>query len=343
MADFTVYHQKSTLPCRLDWAGVSPALKLLMSETETIAPLRAPVLICGETGTGKELVAKGLHSASGRKGRFVSVNCACFTDTLLEDTLFGHEKGSFTDAHRIREGVIELAHNGTLFLDEIGEMPISHQAALLRVLDERKIRRVGGSKELAVRFRLVCATNRELESIVERGRFRADLYHRISTFQLITTPLRERIEDVVPIAEQLLLEMRPELGKRILDAQAKSRLMQYDWRGNVRELKNILYRVAALSLHTTLTARDFEIPKADKPPHTFKFGRVSNTELVRFVHRFNGNISKAAQTLGVARTTLRDRLNRFEKDILAKCTNPDEDTVASKKVLSSAFLKSFVL
>jgi DNA-binding NtrC family response regulator len=309
--------ERNTPPAELNWAGTSALIRLLMNEIRIVAPLGAPVLVTGETGTGKELVARGIHDLSNRcDGPFVSVNCGCLTDSLLEDTFFGHEKGSFTGARHTARGVFEQAHRGTLLLDEIGELSMLHQAALLRVLEDRTVRRIGGEQAVPVDFRLVAATNRNLEELIKKGHFRSDLYHRISTLTLETTPLRERSDDIVPIACHFLEEMTEELGRKELSTEASERLLTYSWPGNVRELRNVLYRAAALACHDTLRGFDLAIPVEVSKPSTFKLHNVPVNRLERFVDSFDGNISRAAKALGVARTTLRDRINRTDESLL---------------------------
>lgn len=296
-----------------DWVGDSPALHLLKDETERLAPLRAPVLICGESGTGKELVARALHSCGPRRNRpFVPVNCGGLTETLLEDTLFGHESGAFTGAAGKRQGVFEQADGGTVFLDEIGEMPLGQQAALLRVLDDYRVQRLGSERAREVGFRLVAATNRPLQTLVEKERFRLDLFHRISTLTLTTTPLRDRMEDVPPLARHFCRECSSEMGMKVLDGGAVDRLSGYHWPGNVRELRNVIYRSAALANRTTLLAKDMVMPAADQFRKTgLKLHKLEDHQLERFLDRHHGNVTAAARELGVPRTTLRDRLSRL--------------------------------
>jgi transcriptional regulator with PAS, ATPase and Fis domain len=273
----------------------------------------APVLIVGETGTGKELVAKGLHIRSNRPtGPFVAVNCGGLTASLLEDTLFGHERGAFTGAKSGRKGVFEQANRGTLFLDEIGELPLAQQAALLRILDDKKVRRIGGENAEEVDFRLVVATNRDLPKLVKKGHFRLDLYHRIATLQIQTAPLRKRPEDVGPLADYFLVQMVKEMGDRKLSKAAIEVLCDYSWPGNVRELRNTLYRAAAMSSQQTLDVPHFEFPShATKHQRcAFRLDQLSDVKIEEILFLHGGNVAAAARELGVPRTSLRDRFKR---------------------------------
>jgi DNA-binding NtrC family response regulator len=293
----------------LRWAGVSPAMQLLRIETERMAPLSAPVLITGESGTGKELVARGLHRKSGRRsGPFVAVNCGGLTESLLEDTLFGHEKGAFTGAGASRQGVFEQADTGTVFLDEIGELPVSQQASLLRVLEDRQVCRIGSGSPIPVDFRLIAATNRDLSMLVKRQLFRLDLYHRISTLTLTTTPLRHRPEDVAPLVRHFFEEMREEFGVRRITEEALIKLSGYSWPGNVRELRNVLYRALALTDKPTLTAQHLDVTSKSTTRPQVKLNRIPVRQLQRLLESHDNNVASAARTLGVPRTTLRDRL-----------------------------------
>lgn len=234
-----------------------PALRMKQL-VAAVAASDAPVLVQGETGTGKELVAEALHSASGRTGRLIAVNCAAIPAELLESELFGHEKGSFTGADRQRIGQIELAQGGTLFLDEIGDMPPALQAKLLRVLETRRIRRVGSGEELAVDFRLVTATHRDLGMLVDRGAFRADLFYRINVFPVLVPSLSERASDIPLILARMIddhLVQSPGAQAPHFDASALRALAAHDWPGNIRELRNVLTRAFVLFPARMITAR----------------------------------------------------------------------------------------
>jgi DNA-binding NtrC family response regulator len=226
------------------WA--SPAMKEVMAQVEQVAASETRVCIRGETGTGKELVARTLHEKSPRRaGPFISLNCAAVPSELMETELFGHEKGSFTGAASRHTGKFEQAHHGTLFLDEIGDMPMTMQAKLLRVLEEGEIERVGGDKPFTVDVRVVVATHRNLEEQVRQGTFREDLYHRVFVFPLALPPLRERREDIRVLAEHFIkqLDEQNHWKSRTLSSEAVAELERYPWPGNVRELRNVIERV----------------------------------------------------------------------------------------------------
>jgi two-component system response regulator PilR (NtrC family) len=228
-----------------------------------VAGTTSTVLIAGESGTGKELVAKAIHALSPRtEAPFVSVNCGALTETLLESELFGHMKGAFTDAHQTKKGLFEAAHRGTLFLDEVGETPPAMQVKLLRALQDKKIRRVGGTDEIEVDVRVVAATNRPLERLVEERRLREDLFYRLNVIPIRLPPLRERRDDIPLLADHFLERFRKEMGKGVakISEEAMSRLLRYHWPGNVRELENVIER--AVALETTPTVLPERLPEA---------------------------------------------------------------------------------
>jgi two-component system response regulator PilR (NtrC family) len=240
--------------------GVSAAMEKLKQTVRTVAGTQSTVLVHGESGTGKELVARAVHSCSPRATEpFVSVNCGAFPETLLESELFGYVKGAFTGANQNKSGLFESANQGTIFLDEISEMSVSMQVKLLRVLQERVLRPVGGTNEVAIDVRVIAATNRDLEKMVEEGTFREDLYYRLSVIPVHVPPLRDRREDIPLLANHFLKKYAPAAGKsifRISDASVKM-LIGYDWPGNVRQLENTIERAVALSLGSEL---DVELP-----------------------------------------------------------------------------------
>jgi DNA-binding NtrC family response regulator len=222
---------------------VDPVSRELLRHIERVAPSEAPVLIIGETGTGKELVARHVHQLSGRRGPFVAVNCGAISENLAESELFGHEAGAFTGAVGRREGWFEAANGGTLFLDEIGDLPLSLQVKLLRVLQEREVVRIGSRKPVPVDIRLVAATNIDLGEAVSAGRFRLDLYYRLNIAQAHLAPLRERRGDILPLAQHFLDHYRQRLNlpPQILGAAARRALESYSWPGNIRELENVIH------------------------------------------------------------------------------------------------------
>jgi DNA-binding NtrC family response regulator len=233
---------------------VDPVSQAVLRYLERVAPSEAPVLIVGETGTGKELVARHIHHLSGRKGPFVAVNCGAISEQLAESELFGHEAGAFTGATGRREGWFEVANGGTLFLDEIGDLPLSQQVKLLRVLQEREVVRVGSRKSIPVDIRLVAATNVDLSEAVSAGHFRLDLFYRLNIAQLRLPPLRERIGDILPLANHFLgvYTQRLNLPPPVLGVEARRALEHYGWPGNIRELENVIH-------FALLVASDHEI------------------------------------------------------------------------------------
>ena len=237
-------------------SGISaPAneLKRLMS---VVAPSGSSALILGPTGSGKELVSKGIHAASGRKGPLISVNCAAIPTELLESELFGHEKGAFTGADKSRAGRFEQSNGGTLFLDEIGDMPLSLQSKLLRALENKTIQRVGGDKEIKIDLRLICATHQNIEKYIDEGKFRADLYFRINVFPIVVPSLAERIVDIPVIVEFMLTELKKD-GENIpkLNQSAYQELGRYNWPGNIRELRNVIERATVLFPNQEITGQ----------------------------------------------------------------------------------------
>jgi transcriptional regulator with GAF, ATPase, and Fis domain len=279
----------------------------------------------GETGVGKEVVAEALHRRSARHGRpFVRLNCACLPEGLLESELFGHEKGAFTGADRRKVGYFEAAQGGTIFLDEIGEIPAPLQAKLLRVLEERKITRVGGTQEIEVDVRVVCATNRDLEAEVARRSFREDLFFRISGFTIIVPPLRDRRAEVLPLAEYFLGQMARELGQRAptVSPDARRALDAYAWPGNVRELRNALERALVLATSGVIDLEDLPErvrEEAAVAPSPSPAGALDVRQHIADVERASiqaaldacgGNQTQAARKLGLSRRAL---IYRMEK------------------------------
>ena len=299
--------------------GSSAAMKAICKTLDKIAPTDATVLITGENGTGKDVLAREIHAHSLRSGKpMVAVDAGAITETLFESELFGHVKGAFTDAHTDHVGKFEQADGGTLFLDEIGNIPLHLQAKLLRVIQSRSVVRVGGSQAIPVNIRLICATNMDLEQLVREGRFREDLYYRINTVHIALPPLRERREDIVPLAERFVGQFAEKYHRPLtgLDESAKMVLEGGRWSGNIRELQNCIEKAVILSEGTTLTAKDIQLeqPKAGSPAAgTLK--EVSDAEEERLVReaiaRTDGNISAAAKMLGVSRPTLYAKLKKY--------------------------------
>ena len=299
--------------------GFSKPMAAIQKTVDKIAPTDATVLITGENGTGKDVLAREIHARSLRSGKpMVAVDAGAITETLFESELFGHVKGAFTDAHTDHVGKFEQADGGTLFLDEIGNIPLHLQAKLLRVIQNRSVVRVGGSKAIAVDIRLICATNMDLEQLVREGRFREDLYYRINTVHINLPPLRERKEDIVPLA-QLFLERFTEKYHRHLtglDNSAKVALESAWWSGNIRELQNCIEKAVILSDGTELTAKDIQLEQSKQGTSTSGTLRALNESeeerLVReAMERSNGNISVAAKMLGISRPTMYAKLKKY--------------------------------
>ena len=302
--------------------GTSRPMAAIRKTLDKIAPTDATVLITGENGTGKDVLAREIHAHSLRSGKpMVAVDAGAITETLFESELFGHVKGAFTDAHTDHVGKFEQADGGTLFLDEIGNIPLHLQAKLLRVIQNRSVVRVGGSKAIPVDIRLICATNMDLEQLVREGRFREDLYYRINTVHIHLPALRERKEDIVPLSQRFLecfakKYHRPLTG---LDDSAKAVLEGSHWSGNIRELQNVIEKAVILSEAKNLTAKDIQMDSSAKGLRmTGEAGTikaVSEAEEERLVReamdRTNGNISAAAKMLGVSRPTLYAKLKKY--------------------------------
>ncbi len=298
--------------------GTSSVMQKLFIQIRKIAPTNANVLITGESGTGKELVAQAIHRHSARKdGPFVAINCAAIPENLLESELFGHAKGSFTDARTDRKGLFQQAQGGTLLLDEIGDFPLSLQAKLLRAMEQRTVRPVGCDKENPFDARILTATNRDLEVAVEAGRYREDFYFRINVIQLELPPLRARGTDILLIARNLLQSFAREMNKNVNDflPSVAERLLNYDWPGNVRELRNVMERAVALTEFEKLIVDDLPERIRDYRPSTFHIDTSNPAELQtlaeveqRYIRRVlesvQGNRTEAARILGVDRKTL---------------------------------------
>ncbi|HYD66199.1 sigma-54 dependent transcriptional regulator [Azospirillum sp.] len=312
-----------------------PASRALLRRMEQLAPTDADVLIIGETGTGKELVARHLHDCSGRRHRpFIAVNCGAIAETLVESELFGHEKGAFTGALSAKAGWFEAADGGTLFLDEIGDLPPAQQVKLLRVLQEREVVRVGSRRSIPVDVRVITATNVKLEEAVRTGRFRQDLYYRIKVGSLILPPLRDRPGDVLPLVDHFLTLYGRRLGRRAvrLAPDAVQALLDHDWPGNIRELENVVHTALVTAAGDMLTRADVQLSlpvdarteqpcvaaalrgsfnalfEADVPD---LFGRVTDA-LVRSAYEYcGGNQVQAAKMLGISRNVLRGHLARL--------------------------------
>jgi DNA-binding NtrC family response regulator len=311
--------------------GSSPEMREIFTLIEQVAPSNVPVLITGESGTGKELVARTLHDLSPRKARpFVAVNCAAIPETLIESEVFGHEKGSFTGAIERRAGCFELAAGGTLLLDEIGEMPSGTQAKLLRVLEERKFRRLGARTEMDTDVRVLAAMNRDPQRAVAEGHLRADLYYRLNVFNIVMPPLREHLEDLPPMVETMVSEMNRKHGRKVSGVAPSmlDRLMAYNWPGNARELRNTIERAVILCpdgapldaghLPSGFGKDQAAATPADSSAITVRVGAtVGEAErllILRTLEATGQNKTRAAEILGVSLKTLHNKLKEYGRD-----------------------------
>jgi Nif-specific regulatory protein len=329
-SDLLERHEKLVAQTAKDTSlvGESAAIKAVRATAGRIADTDLAVLILGENGTGKEVVARAIHFGSRRREHpFVAVNCAALTETLLESELFGHEKGAFTDAHETRAGKFELATGGTLFLDEIGDMSLAGQAKLLRVLEDKTIIRVGGSRPIHTDVRVVAATNQKLVDLVRAKRFREDLYFRLNVVSLELPPLRDRGDDVLLLAEHFLHLFCQRAGRRVpkFTFAARKRLEAHKWPGNVRELRNLMERLAYLSSGDRIEAEELAFilaPVSGETPSLMVVGRELNDVTQEFQRKYiqqtideaRGNVTEAAKTLGVHRSNLYRKMRQLGMD-----------------------------
>jgi formate hydrogenlyase transcriptional activator len=300
--------------------GQSKPIRRVLKQIETVAQTDSTVLILGETGTGKELLARAIHNLSHRQAHaFVRVNCASIPSGLLESELFGHEKGAFTGALAQRMGRLEVAHQGTLFLDEVGDIPLELQPKLLRVLQEKEFERLGSNRTISTDVRIVAATNRDLRKMVGAGKFRSDLYYRLDVFPIIVPALRERSEDI-PLLVQYFLSKFAQRMKRNIDTippEGMRALCEYSWPGNIRELEHVIERAVILSRGSVLHVPTFETTAADEvlPPHSSALETVEREHIIRVLRESKGKIggpAGAAERLGMNRTTLNSRMQRLK-------------------------------
>jgi len=308
----------------------SDDLKRILNMVHKIAQSDAgTVLIQGESGTGKELIAKAIHYQSGRSDQpFVAINCAAVPETLLESELMGHEKGAFTDARTLKKGLFEIADGGTVFLDEIGDMPLSIQAKLLRVLEDRVFRRVGGTKDIHVDVRIVSATNKDLLEAIQEKTFRNDLYYRLQVIPIMLPPLRERRDDILPLTRTFIADFNKEFGKAVkgISPQAEAFLLDYDWPGNVRELRNVIERAVILEndeimqlehLPREMIARPATLSSGSQltfnlPPEGIDIEDVERELIHQALLATDGNQSKAAKRLNLGIDAFRYRMKKFK-------------------------------
>lgn len=304
--------------------GQSPGMRTLFGLIDSVAQTEAPVMIHGQSGTGKELVARAVHESSSRKGKpFIKVNCAALNENLLESELFGHVKGAYTGADRIRIGRFEAAHEGTIFLDEIGDIPMSTQVKLLRVLEEKEIERVGDHQPVSVDVRIISATNKNLENLIGQDQFREDLYFRINVFPLNIPPLAERPEDIPLLVRHFIDQNNTKSGKRLdgITPAAMNRLLQYGWPGNVRELRNTIEYAFVLCPGGWIDIGHLPPKVTQNPgplPAPVKRGSASGREreaLLEALRQSSGNQSEAARRLGVSRITVWKRIKKYDIDL----------------------------
>jgi two-component system response regulator AtoC len=303
---------------RFQFEGIiakSPKMLKIIELIKTVAPTNATILIIGNTGTGKEVIARAIHHQSPRRNKpFIATSCAALPESLLESELFGHEKGSFTGAMERKKGKFEAGDKGTLFLDEIGEINANTQIHLLRALEEKKITRVGGNEEINVDVRVIAATNRNLKMTIKQGTFREDLYYRLNVVTIDLPPLMDRMEDILPLAEHFLKKYAEENNKRIknFSDDVVKFMLNYSWPGNVRELENMIERGVILSKNTAITLDELPQDIIHPTPVEGKtVEEVTRNHIINVLEETKGNISKAAEILGVRRMTLYNKLKKY--------------------------------
>jgi transcriptional regulator with PAS, ATPase and Fis domain len=290
---------------------------------EKVAETDVTILILGESGTGKELVAREIHERSARRERpFVAVNCAAMPTELIESELFGHEKGAFTGAITSKAGLFELAHAGTIFFDEIAEMEPAIQARLLTVMEQKRFRRVGGVQEKEVNVRIIAATNRHLQSEIKRGRFREDLFYRLSVMPLTLPGLRERREDILPFVAHFIVHFNQKLNRRVqgVTPKAEALLIGYHWPGNIRELRNVIERAMILCTGDRIQAGDLPLGGPEKENGSevveefLSLDELERLHILRVFEATGRNLSRAAEILGITRNTLYSKIRKYNLD-----------------------------
>lgn len=306
------YEKRNYLDLEVVFA--SDAMRALLRKVEQVGASDATVLLTGESGSGKEVIARAIHHHSVRKAKsWVDINCTALPENLLESELFGYERGAFSGADSMKQGLFELAHYGTLFLDEIGDLDLRVQAKLLRVLDGAPYYRLGGVKKVSVDVRMVTATNKDMKAAVASGGFRADLYHRLSEVHLIVPPLRDRPDDVVPLALHFLRSKRPGL---LLSREAADQLEAYHWPGNVRELRNVIIRAAVFAQGSEITVQDLpeELRQSSFSANLSRLSALGEAErsvIARVLEETSGHQLRAAEKLGISRRTLQRRIRSY--------------------------------
>lgn len=298
--------------------GDSPSMLKIFSLINTVAPTNTTAMIRGESGTGKELIAKAIHINSKRKYfPIITVNCGALAESILESELFGHEKGAFTGAHFKRKGKFEMANGGTIFLDEIGTISAKMQVELLRVIETKQFSRVGGNEVISSDFRVIAATNENLEEAVKAGKFREDLYYRLNVFTIFVPPLRDRIEDITVLANYFLKKFSNSMNKKIssISDEAMDFLTKYNWPGNVRELENAIERAVVVTRVETIQVEDLPF-QINNPANPFNsddrsLAAMEKRHIAISLNSLNWNISRTAEALGIDRVTLYNKINKY--------------------------------
>jgi DNA-binding NtrC family response regulator len=305
--------------------GESPAMKRVMEMVNTVAKTDSTVMILGESGTGKELIARAIHSRSSRRYfPIITINCGAYPEGLLESELFGHEKGAFTGAMYRRKGKLEMADKGTLFLDEIGNVSEKMQMDLLRVIETKNFTRLGGDKAIDVDFRVISATNKDLEKAIKEGSFREDLYYRLNVFSILLPPLRERRTDIPLIAKYFLRKYAQSMNKNVVDfsPQAMEMFIGYDWPGNIREVRNVVERAMVVAQGPQIQVEDisFPFPSPATPSGGASLEEVEKDQILKILNQTKGNIAQAAEILKISRLTIYNKIEKYhlKKDDLNK-------------------------
>jgi len=298
--------------------GESKAIKEVLSTVARVAESDSTVLVRGDSGTGKELVARAIHALSHRAAqKFIFLSCAAIPETLLESELFGYEKGAFTGATRRKVGRFELADSGTLFLDEIGDLSLETQVKLLRVIETQEFERLGGKETVRVNVRIISATNQDLENKIREKTFREDLYYRLNVITIFIPPLRERKEDIIPLVNHFIQKYNQRCGKNIqgLTQEAKEILFSYPWPGNIRELENVIERAIVLSRGEAIDKSDLaylSFQRAEELPSTLFLKDLEKNHILKVLEKTGGNLSQAAELLGIHRNTLRLKMKEYQ-------------------------------
>ena len=298
-----------------DLIGNSEAMKEVLREVESVAQTNSSVIITGESGTGKELIARAIHANSPRKFfPFVNVHCGALTESLLESELFGHEKGAFTGAMYNRKGRFEMADNGSIFLDEIATISAKMQVELLRVLETKSFMRVGGNKEINSDFRVICATNRDLKSMVEKGTFREDLFYRLNVMNIKLPPLRERLEDIPLLVDYFISKYCTSMNRQLvaIESSALKRLQEFNFPGNIRELENMIERAIVVGNGKKITVRDLPLEKAVVTSSAESLDEFEKVFILQILNKYNWNISRTASALKVDRVTLYNKIKKYD-------------------------------